>query len=306
MDAGLEQCYVEIGSHRSGTNFLANVLSAHPSLAFWRRPKYTIRHGNAWKSTDYLFARDATPRVKAYIRRRLAEYALARDKDRLLIVMQALGLGLEFIYEVLPDCKVIHIIRDPRDVVKSNLKYWHHPIGLGGSMTRTVGQRIREIPVTDLPAYATEFLGELWCRVRGRRRYAWGAKIKNWKKLSRSMDMLEYCAHTWREYMTEARRVGLAMPEDQYHEVKFEDLVRRPEETVAGLLRYMDLPESDAVNRWLAENVDRTKPGNYQRKMPQEELDRILPYVGDLLEELTYSNGGGDDENADSGDDADG
>lgn len=292
MDATLEQCYVEIGSHRSGTNFLANVLSCHPSLAFWRRPKYTIRHGNAWKSTDYLYAKDATPRVKAYIRRRLAEYAQARNKDRLLIVMQALGLGLEFIYEVLPDCKVVHIIRDPRDVVKSNLKYWHLPFGLGSSMTKTVGRRAREVPWTDLPAYAVEFAGELWCRLRGRRRYAWGAKIKDWKKLSRSMDMLEYCAHTWREYMTEVRRVRLAMPKDQYYEVKFEDLVQRPEETVAGLLDYMELPESEAVNRWLAENVDRTKPGNYQRNMSEEELGRIMPYIGDLLDKLSYTSDG--------------
>jgi hypothetical protein len=292
MSATLAQCYVEIGSHRSGTNFLASVLSRHPSLAFWRRPKYTIRHGNAWKSTDYLYAKDATPRVKAYIRRRLAEYALACDKDRLLIVMQALGLGLEFIYEVIPDCKVIHIIRDGRDVVKSNLNYWHHPFDLGGSVAKTVSQRFREVPWTDLPAYGMEFAGELWCRLRGRRRYAWGAKIKNWKKLSRSMDMLEYCAHTWREYMTEARRVGLAMPDDQYREVKFEDLVRRPGETVAALLDYMQLPESDAVNRFLAENVDRTKPGNYQRSMPQEELDRIMPYIGDLLDELGYTSDG--------------
>jgi len=287
MEYEIENFYCEVGAGRSGTNFLGQVLRSHPMLAYWRRPKYVWRHGNAWKPDDCLMADDATPRIKRYIHRRFHEFMTAQGKDHLLVCLQAMALGLEFVYEVFPDAKVIHIIRDGRDVAKSQTYHWMRH--LGQETSRMLQNRGREVPLTDYPAYVGEFLGEMWYKLsRKNRRYAWGPRIKDWKRLSREMDILQYCALCWKECVGEARRVGLPKAPQQYYEIRFEDLVERPEQSVPALLDYMGLPMAAEVKRFIDEHIDRSRPRQYQRKMSDEELQRIRPYVEPLLKKLGY------------------
>jgi len=286
MAEDFEGLYLEVGAGRSGTNFLGLLLASHPLLAYWRRPKYIWRHGNAWKRDDCLTAEDASPRIKRYIRRRFYEYMVAAGKDRLLVNTQAMAVALDFVYEVFPDIKVVHIIRDGRDVAPSQVEEWRwreHP----GSDT-IVRRRIKEVPLLDLPAYLPEYLGLKWYQWTGKqRRHTWGPKFKDWKRKLRSMDLLQYCAESWRACVASARAVGLRKP-DQYYEVLFEDLIEKPDETVPPLLEYMELPPAEEVDRFIDERIDRSRPRQYQRRMDDEQLARIMPIEEDLLRELGY------------------
>jgi len=280
--------YLEVGAGRSGTNFLGLLLASHPLLAYWRRPKYIWRHGNAWKRDDCLTADDASPRIKRYIRCRFYEYMKEHGKDRLLVVTQANCLALDFVNRVLPEGKVIHIIRDGRDCAASQAREWTIHVR-PEAPKNLILRRMLEVPATDLPAYFGEFVGTMWRRLTGAKfRYSMGPKIGDWKRLQREMDILEFSALNWATCVRAAREVGRNLPEGQYHEVRFEDVVDKPEETVAELLDFMDLPPAEEVDRFIQERVDRGRPGQYLTRLTQEQLDRIMPYTEDLLKELGY------------------
>ncbi|MBU0638636.1 MAG: sulfotransferase [Planctomycetes bacterium] len=282
-----EQFYCEVGAARSGTNLLGDLLSHHPLLAYWRRPKYIWRHGNAWKPDDCLSAADARPRVKRFIRKRFWRYMNERGKQRLLVCTQANALALDFVNAVFPEGRVIHIIRDGREVAARQNRAWQMPVRSG--VESAILRRLPEIPLLDWPAYAGEYLGTLWRRLsRASYRYSVGPKIRNWKKLRRTMDSLEYSALTWRECVGAARRVGRSMPAGRYCEVRFEDLIMHPEQTISRLLAFMGLPPAPEVDDFAAQRVHQTMSGNWFRKLSPEDLGRIMPHLEGLLQEVGY------------------
>ncbi len=284
----IKRIYFEVGAARSGTSFLGQVLSRHPMLAYWDRPTYILRHGNAWKSDDCFGTEQVTPRIRNYIRRRFAEYTRAQGKDSLVVTTQFIVLALDFINEVYPECKIIHIIRDGREVASSQKGRWESH----GDQTplQLLRARLPEIPVTDMPAYAGEFAISVIRRLLGtKRRHRFGPRIKDWKRLSRSMDTLAFTGLCWKECVSAARRAGAAMPADRYHELHFEKLVREPEEVVGRLLEFMELPPSAEVEDYIKNNVNRNISGKWLKTLSEEEVASMMPHIEDLLNELGYA-----------------
>lgn len=291
-----DEFILEVGAARSGTNFLGEVLSQHPQLAYWRRPKYVWRHGNAWKQDDCLTPAHARKSVVRYIHRRFEDYLRRSGRERLLVCTQANILALEFVNAVFPRAKIVHIIRDGREVAASQAKEWeiHNSLlrakGSRPPFYQLLAKRIREVPPGDLPAYFAEFVGTTWTMFTGSKyRYSMGPKIRDWKKLKREMGRLEFTALTWRECVTAAREFGRHLPSDRYYEVRFEDLVSQPETTVPRLLEFLNLPPSREVDAFIANQVDRSVSGKWLGRLSQDDLERILPFIGDLCSELGYS-----------------
>jgi hypothetical protein len=286
----------EVGAARSGTNFLGEVLSQHPLLAYWRRPKYIWRYGNAWKPDDCLSSSDARPRVVRYIHKQFGEFLRRSGKERLLVCTQANSLSLGFVNAVFPRGKIVHIIRDGREVAASQKQEWQthnaltRPIGNRPPYWKLVADRMREVPLVDLPAYFVEFLGTTWTMLaRSKYRYSMGPKIRDWKRLKRQMDRMAFAALSWRECVTAARSVGRALPPGRYYEIKFEDLVARPEEAIPPLLEFLELPPAKEIDDFIARQVDRSVSGKWLTRLTPEEMKTIEPYVADLCRELGYA-----------------
>jgi hypothetical protein len=285
----------EVGAARSGTNFLGEVLSQHPQLAYWRRPKYIWRYGNAWKPDDCLTPADARPRVVRYIHKQFGNYLRRSGRERLLVCTQANILSVDFVHAVFPRGKIVHIIRNGREVAASQKEEWtiHNPLLVAKAdkpaFYQVVYRRAREVPIMDLPAYFTEFLGTTWTMLRGSKyRYSMGPKIKDWRKLKSEMDRLAFTALTWRECVMAARHAGRKLPAGTYYEIKFEDLVSRPEESLPPLLEFLELPPAKEIDDFIARKVKRDVSGKWLKKLTPEEMAIIDPYVAALCDELGY------------------
>jgi hypothetical protein len=101
----------------------------------------------------------------------------------------------------------------------------------------------------------------------------------------------EWQVRLWRE-------AGAALGPDQYMEVRYESMVRRPDETCARLCAFMGVPFDDRMSRFY-ENppVRKAKqawlpptPGrrDWHSEMPLEDQERFEAVAGDLLDELGY------------------
>lgn len=289
MSRELEQFYCEVGAGRSGTNILGMILAAHPQLAYWRRPKYVWRHGNAWKDHDALTGADASPRIRRYIRRTFRDYAQDRGKSHLLVCTQACSLALGFVNEVYPEGKIIHIIRDGREVAASQSREWTTHVRKDSSRFLIL-RRALEVPPSDLPAYGWEFLASMWKRVTGAKyRYSWGPKPKGWKQKRKELTNLGYGAWSWARCVGEARRVGRTMPKDRYYEIRFEDLMARPHEATRALLDFMELPAAAEIDDFIDAELRPGNVGKWLRKLSGEQMHEVRSQAGPLLDELGYT-----------------
>lgn len=274
----------EVGSGRSGTNFLAEIISQHEDVAYLDSPKYIWRHGNALWPDDCLTIKHARPRVVRYIRRRFAQIVQEQGKKRFFENAQSNVLALPFVNAVLPDSKIIHIIRDGRDVAASlrNIRKERKT----KKIIQGTRRRLSGIPITDWPSYFPEFVKNVLKQRFKKEAHTFGPKIKNWKKLYDKYDLLEFCAITWHECVTAARNFGMTLPPGRYHEVRFDDLISSPDEVIAELLEFLELPSSDLITRFIHEKIDYSAKGRWQRHLSQEELSKILQHAGYLLKEL--------------------
>lgn len=133
---------------------------------------------------------------------------------------------LKEIGEIYPEARVIHIIRDGRDVAVS-LTYhkWNHSTDRGGPHVLDADEsRKRE---------AYENAGGLIGTQEG----------LFTEKMVRSM------ATGWRNQISRARQDGQTLLGVNYTEVKYEDLLERPEEEARALLEFLGADTSERVVR---------------------------------------------------------
>jgi hypothetical protein len=123
-----------IGHHRSGTNFLTDVLQAHSSVSFIDEP--LSMHTRAFPDTDLhrWYAEEFDP---AYLHEELRPYprSTAFFKDLVAYLSRAQrgqvrGFKETLLFEKIPWLKaavpalrLVHVVRDPRAVVASLLKH---------------------------------------------------------------------------------------------------------------------------------------------------------------------------------------
>lgn len=119
-------------------------------------------------------------------------------------------------------------------------------------------------------------------------------------------DRMEDAARYWRDQVGSARRVLRQLPAGRHHELRYEDLVLSPEQTLREVCDAIELPFNPAMleYRRTANSVIRASPRphqhrylnhplmrglrDWQRDLPPRAVDRFDALAGDLLTELGY------------------
>ena len=143
---------------------------------------------------------------------------------RFLCKTPALLPHLLLLRDLFPDARFIHLVRDARQNANSMLKLHR--------LCHEQWQRIRarRPGMPDRPTFVPyprlAGLPELIER--------FGA------------DDLRTTAHLWNEAMEFIQAVRPQIPENQFHEVRYEDILARPREELTRIFRFLDLPEPAA------------------------------------------------------------
>ena len=152
-----------------------------------------------------------------------------------------------------PRARVIHIVRDGRDVVASLLdKPW---LRSSGTSTDDAG-------------------------------LAYGAYARFWVEPERRAEFeaasdARRAAWTWRSYVTAAR--SAATPT---FELRYEELAASPAAVATGLATWLDAPERELATALGA--VHATSVGRYRRDLDEGQLADVAAEAGNLLADLGY------------------
>lgn len=303
-----------VGRGKSGTSWLMRTLNAHPEILCrgegrffgrdWQRDdlketqvdvpprslygaiheseylRYWVQR-SVWSrndDTEEHMAGIARAATEYFMRQKLAESGkrMVGDKTPLLTPDAVREMS-----EVYPGAKVIHIIRDGRDVTVSAVHHqWNRSKDQGGSLIMNEADRERREAYRTDPGSTSMFTGEA---LRNR-------------------------ARAWRDFVGQAVDDGPALLGGDYAEVRYEDLLERPEQEVRRLLGFLGADNGEeTVKRCLGaasfEKLSKgRKPGEedatsfYRKGIAGDwknvftEGDRELfdEVAGDLLERLGY------------------
>ena len=255
-----------VGRAKSGTSWLMRILDSHPEIlcrgegrffgrGFYRedfkRAKETIQPTSLYRAildSEYLRLwversvwtrdRDADASLTRLTRLAITHFLTERlsETGKRIVGDKTPFLSAETISEIsviFPEAKVIHMIRDGRDVAVSSVHHrWNHTKDEGG---------IYELEPEEVAKRE--------------------AHRKDPEKLSRAGEsiftetVLRSAAVSWNHFVSKTVRDGPALLGDNYAEVRYEDLLQRPEEEAGRLLRFLGAADDEEIVKQCVESA---------------------------------------------------
>ncbi len=268
-----------IGAARSGTTLLAEILSQHPTVSYWVEPKYIWRYRRPSAPNDVRTRKEATAPIRRYIRTKFADYVDRSEGDRFMEKTPSNCFRVPFVHAVLPDVRIVHLLRDGRDVAFSAREKWTSPPKKEALWRRFTSV---EIPLRDVPAYVMDFLRDVIGRqLDPESGYVWGPQFPGIHEVKKEHSILETCAIQWRESVKAARDGLSVVPDAQKKEVRFEELVRKPSAVVEDICRFLDLGR-DQIAEYAARIVQ-PEAADRWRNRSDEEIKKIMPHINEMV-----------------------
>lgn len=296
-----------VGAARSGTTLVGQaLLGSHPDVSYWAEPAFVWRYGNAYKLHDMLAIEDCRPSVRRRIRAAFERKAGERPGALLVEKTPANSYRMPFVLATLPEARILHVVRDGRQAVRSAREEW---AGRGGAaldsarlrrkstLPRVLGMigsemRLRERyvgPLTplELPAYAPRTLGFLLRQLFHASWLPWGARFPGIVTARWQLGLLQTVALQWHLSVHLTRSACASLGPEQYHEIMFEDLHSEPEETLRAVARFAGLEPRE---RWLRQCLEFIRPRRIEpgAGLTDVEIERIEYVAGVTLAGAGY------------------
>jgi hypothetical protein len=165
-----------------------------------------------------------------------------------------------------PDALFIHLTRDPRGNIASLYRGWQEP------------SRYKTYPLP--PAFS----------IGGYDKNRWSFVLQpGWKELA-GRPLIDVCAHQWK-FCNKACLDDLAKVDpDRVMRISYEDLVSNPVPTLRAIAARASLHPSpyDRFEHGLPIIQATSKPDPDKWRSLQPELERVLPDISDVADQLGY------------------
>jgi len=285
-----------VGTGRCGSSFIHELLASHEDVGFvsnvddnfaslgltgkFNNPLFAMTRG-AWtrkgtvrfapseafrlirdevspvyeNSCRDLLATDVTP----WLRRRFQDFFQSRwrSQGRPHFLHKYTGWPrIGFFAEIFPQAKFVHVVRDGRAVANSWLQM------------------------------------DWWGGYRGPEHWPWGPLREDmrleWEASDRSYVVLSGLC--WRLLMDSYRSAAESLGPDRYMEVRYEDFLSAPEQTLRGIVDFIDMPWSRRVARALGRmRLDTSRRRPFERELSPAQLGQLERCLGPALERYGYT-----------------
>jgi len=290
-----------IGSPRSGTTILSEVLDRHPEIAQWYEPYFVWAFHLDLKDTDVREAWEASPRVTRFVRR---EFRYFKERSGKRIVIEKApdhSFRIPFIQAVFPEARWIHILRDGRDVTLSIYKEWERRRRIVEKKDYALLYKVAKTMIKRQPFWRHRVMalyyearhmaqlrpGAIFNKAKWKGQVGWGPRFEGWHDVLEKNSILRFNAYQWLKSV-EGVQEGLAsVPNAKAIEIRYEDFITRPKEVLQGLFDFLGVSYPEG----LIEKIPPLKANNFnkwRKEFKAGQIREIGPVLTEKLIELGY------------------
>lgn len=296
-----------VGAARSGTTLIGErLLGTHPDVLYWSEPSFVWRYGNAYRLHDMLRVEDCTRHIRKRIRAAFEAHGRQHPDALLVEKTPANTFRMPFVLCVLPEARILHVIRDGRQATRSAREEW---AGRGGSALDSANLRrqsillrlasmirrdlrVREryvgpLSLLEFPAYGPRACSFVLRQMFHMSLLPWGARFPGMMRVRRQLGLLEVAALQWNFSIQLTRSACAHLDSTRYREVAFEQLQTDPRSTLNAIREFAGLSaDGDWEDRCLDQLAPR--PIDPGAGLTTDEIARMEAMIGATLRELGY------------------
>lgn len=283
----LDRPLIVVGAGRSGTTLIREALTQHKDVAsfefemnaLWKYRNEHIDHDMLSINSHYSAA------VSDYIKNEFLKKSIKCGRSRILDKTVANVMRLAFIQKVLPEARILHVIRDGRSVSASAMARWStkHP-------SSYFFKKLKTVPIRSLPQLVFNVMKfKCLALVRGGvKRQTWGSRWPGFDLDVKKLPLAAICAKQWTVQVEAALAQKLTLKPGTYMEIRYEELVSRPQKVFDEVRCFFELDYDENFNEWVNSNVENNRTDKWQKNLNEEELELVLNQSSDLLKSLGY------------------
>jgi hypothetical protein len=272
------------GNTRSGTTIVQKVMSIHSDIVGWYEPNALWLYADPGRIHDEFDERDATPRVKKYIRQRFLKYQEMHGNRVVLEKTPQNILRIPYVRAIFPEATFLFIVRNPFSFISSVEHKWQRPVTGQG-----VVRRLKDMPLSQLHHWVRRYLIQQLNKRVLRRKYLsiWGPRYKGIQDDLKKHDQLTIIARQWSVPSIKAEKDMAAFEDGQILRLRYEDFVDNPISDLERVCAHCGLEMSNEMVNATREMVKSDRKIKWQRFDPRD-LARIIPEIRGEMQRHGY------------------
>jgi hypothetical protein len=296
-----------VGSPRSGTTILGELLDKHHHISQWYEPYFVWDRFFRTAPDDERTEADASPQFRKWIYRNFARYKTRKKCSILIDKSPRNSLKIPFILKVFPQARFIHLLRDGRDVTLSIHKEWlrrqniiQNPLSKGrfnyGEAYHVIHKFLSRQP------FVKDKLRALWFethghlinkkkhlnRLRWRGEIGWGPRFKQWEQVYEQSSLLQFNAYQWLHCVQRIEADWKFIQKNYRLMVHYEDLIQTPRHKITEILDFLGIDAREAF----FESLPELMANNYNKwktEFSKDDLKEISPILTPQLKKFGYA-----------------
>jgi hypothetical protein len=289
-----------IGSPRSGTTIISEMLGYHPECTTWYEPYFIWDYYYPLSDNDIRDKSELSEKECHFIRREFETYLNSSHKKYVVDKTIEHCFKIPFVHTVFPRAKWIHVIRDPRDVTASIRDEWdkrqnivlkrnfrdflsvtYEMLSLQPFWRNRIQALVFELKNRIKSPGTKMFNKAKWQNVAG-----WGPRFAGWQEALASESKMAFHALQWRKSV-EAVLEGLECIEPARQiTVYYENFVKTPKKTMSDICSFIGLEINS--NLFPLKNVYHGSIGRWKKSLSQNELDQVMEVAQPIVDQLGY------------------
>jgi Sulfotransferase family len=290
-----------IGSPRSGTTILENILNCHKNIVEFYEPYYLWEKYFSCKENDIWQKKHLNNKMAREIKKEFKLYRKKAGKPVVLDKSPTHSFNIEIINKIFPEAKWIHILRDGRDATLSIKKEWDkrrkiiqqkNPFKLLkiaiDMLKRQSFWRYRLMAVFyELTSNSSINPLLYFNKARWKGKVGWGPRFLDWENYLRDHTTFEFNAMQWVKSVEAVKNSWSLLNGKNKIEIRYEDLIIQPEKSLTNILNILECEASSSFFNSIP-NLKKANFNKWTTEFSEEEKNTLKPILSPLLDELNY------------------
>lgn len=252
LDTELDRPVLIMGTPRSGKSMLSYVMRSAEEFIGMSEPFMMWNIGMGSYDDDCRTAEEVTPRLRRQITRMCIQNVERNGKKRYLDDLVHHMLRIPFIHQVMPEARLIHVVRDAEGAIPEMLYGWKNH----DTLRKVIRRRYRGLKLRTLPHMLGRFAVNYVNGMRGKRRSYYGPIVPGFTDFVASHSSAEIAAYQWLKLMEIAQQDLRTLPEKNWMKVRFEDMVRNTRCTIANICEFCEVEDPQTVITFAEQYID--------------------------------------------------